>query len=286
MIQLGQYNTFKILSQKKDGLLLIDDEAQTVFLPKKHCPETVEIDDEIEVFVYQDNTGQKLGTLAKPKIRFHEFAMLRVTAVAEVGAFMDWGIERELFVPFREQKQKMEANRWYIVYLDLDLKTDRLYASSRLDRFLQNDHLSVKEGEEVEILIRQKTDLGFSVIVNHRHTGLIFENEIFKPLRIGEKVTGFIKKIHPDNKIDIALQPAGYDQAIQRNTEIVLTTLSENKGFLPLTDSSPPEEISEWLGISKKAFKKAVGALYKEKNIRLLDNGIELISQNSGSSRR
>lgn len=277
MIQVGQYNTFKILSQKKDGLLLIDNEAQTVFLPKKHCPETFEIDDEIEVFVYQDSTGQKLGTLAEPKIRFHEFAMLRVTAITEVGAFMEWGIERELFVPFREQKQRMEENRWYIVYLDLDVKTDRLYASSRLDRFLQNDHLTVSTGEEVVVLIRQKTDLGFSVIVNNAHIGLIFENEIFKPLRIGEKFTGFVKKIHPDNKIDISLQPMGYDQTIQKNTELIIQTLSENNGFLPLTDNSSPEEISDWLGISKKAFKKAVGALYKERTIIIIDDGIKRV---------
>ncbi|MFC1569297.1 S1 RNA-binding domain-containing protein, partial [bacterium] len=187
------------------------------------------------------------------------------------------GMDKELLVPFREQKQKMVEGRWYIVYLDLDEKTDRLVASNRLERHLQNQTLSVTENEKVQLLVQQKTDLGFSVIINNVHKGLIFENEIFKKLNIGEKLYGYVKKIHEDNKIDISIQPIGYTQFIDKNTELVYKALVKNNGFLAVTDKSTPDQISRLFGLSKKAFKKALGALYKQRKIKILPNGIELI---------
>ena len=277
MIEIGRYNKLRILSQNTIGLLLGDKSGESVLLPKKYCPESYELDDEIKIFVYLDNKGNKRATNVIPKILFNEFALLKVTAVTDVGVFMDWGMEKELFVPFREQTQKMEEGRWYIVYLDLDKKTDRLYASSRIERHLQNEVLTVVGNEKVHLLVLHKTDLGFSVIINNAHKGLVFKNEIFKKLNIGDKLNGFVKKIHEDNKIDISIQPIGYTNFIDKNTELVYNALLKNNGFLAVTDKSSPDEISRQFGMSKKAFKKSLGALYKQRKIKLLPDGIELI---------
>lgn len=277
MIEIGRYNKLRILSQNTIGLLLGDKSGESVLLPKKYCPESYELDDEIKIFVYLDNKGNKIATNVIPKILFNEFALLKVTAVTDVGVFMDWGMEKELFVPFREQTQKMEEGRWYIVYLDLDKKTDRLYASSRIERHLQNEVLTVVGNEKVHLLVMQKTDLGFSVIINNAHKGLVFKNEIFKKLNIGDKLNGFVKKIHEDNKIDISIQPIGYTNFIDKNTKLVYNALLKNNGFLAVTDKSSPDEISRQFGMSKKAFKKSLGALYKQRKIKLLPDGIELI---------
>ena len=277
MIEIGRYNKLRILSQNTIGLLLGDKSGESVLLPKKYCPESYELDDEINIFVYLDNKGNKIATNVTPKILFNEFALLKVTAVTDVGVFMDWGMEKELFVPFREQTQKMEEGRWYIVYLDLDKKTDRLYASSRIERHLQNEVLTVVGNEKVHLLVLHKTDLGFSVIINNAHKGLVFKNEIFKKLNIGDKLNGFVKKIHEDNKIDISIQPIGYTNFIDKNTELVYNALLKNNGFLAVTDKSSPDEISQQFGMSKKAFKKSLGALYKQRKIKLLPDGIELI---------
>ena len=277
MIEIGRYNKLRILSQNTIGLLLGDKSGESVLLPKKYCPESYELDDEIKIFVYLDNKGNKIATNVTPKILFNEFALLKVTAVTDVGVFMDWGMEKELFVPFREQTQKMEEGRWYIVYLDLDKKTDRLYASSRIERHLQNEVLTVVGNEKVHLLVLHKTDLGFSVIINNAHKGLVFKNEIFKKLNIGDKLNGFVKKIHEDNKIDISIQPIGYTNFIDKNTKLVYNALLKNNGFLAVTDKSSPDEISRQFGMSKKAFKKSLGALYKQRKIKLLPDGIELI---------
>ena len=179
-------------------------------------------------------------------------------------------------VPFREQRLKMEVGRWYIVYLDIDLKTDRLYASNRVEKFLQNDDISIKEGDEVDVLVLQKTDLGYTVIINNAHKGLIFDNEIFKELSIGENLKGYVKKIREDNKIDVTIQPIGYRNVIDVNSETIYKILVENAGFIAITDKSTPEEIYSQFGMSKKAFKKSIGALYKQRIISLQPDGIKL----------
>lgn len=277
MIEIGRYNKLRILSQKPNGLILGDKSGESVLLPKKHCPDSYQLDDEINIFVYMDNKENKIATTLTPKIMFNEFALLKVTAITNVGVFMDWGMEKDLLVPFREQKQKMEQGRWYIVFLDLDKKTDRLYASNRIERHLQNEVLTIVENEEVQLLIMQKTDLGFSVIINNVHKGLVFENEIFKKLNIGDKLNGFVKKIHKDNKIDISIQPIGYRYSIDTNTELIYNTLLKNDGILAVTDKSSTEEIYRQFGMSKKAFKKSLGALYKQRKIKILPNCIELV---------
>jgi len=281
MIEQGKYIELKIEKRATMGLYLADDSGEEVLIPKKYCTEEMKPGGQIEVFIYKDSEGKKVATTLQPKIFIHEFALLKVTAVTGVGAFLDWGLEKELMVPFREQKQKMEQDRWYIVYLDLDTKTDRLYASNRVERFLQNDQISVKEGDEVSLVILHKTDLGYSVIINHTHKGLIFDNEIFQEINVGDKLSGYVKHIRDDQKIDISLQPIGFRKFNDSNSELIYKKLEENNGFLDITDKSSPDEIYSLFGISKKAFKKSLGALYKQRKILIEPEGIKLLKLNN-----
>jgi predicted RNA-binding protein (virulence factor B family) len=278
VIPIGQHQDLTILRHTTVGLFLGDEEGdEDVLLPNKYCPENFEIGDKLNVFVYRDHEERIIATNLQPKILLHQFAFLRVTSVSNVGAFLDWGLEKELLVPFREQRQKMEEGRWYIVYLDLDKKTDRLYATNKIEKRLKNETLSVRESEAVDIMVMKKTDLGYSVIVNQQHEGLIFENDIFTRLNIGDKIKGYVKQIRDDNKIDISLQPIGFENFNDPNCEMILNKLKAQKGFLPVTDKSTPEEIYAQFGISKKAYKKAIGTLYKQHKITLEADGIRLI---------
>lgn len=276
MIEQGKKIQLKIAKRATFGLFLADSSGEEVLLPNKYCADDMSPGDTIEVFVYKDSEGKKVATTLTPKIFLHEFAQLKVSAVTGVGAFLDWGLEKELMVPFREQKQKMELGRWYIVYLDLDLKSDRLYASNRVERFLQNDQISVKQGEEVELVVLQKTDMGYSVIINHKHKGLVFDNEIFQEIRVGDRLKGYVKKIREDRKIDISLQPIGFRNFNDANSELIFKKLEENDGFLAVSDKSSPDDIYALFGISKKAFKKSLGALYKQRIIDIQPEGIKL----------
>lgn len=276
MIKQGEISRLSIIKRSSFGLYLGDGSGEEILLPNKYCTDEMKPEGEVDVFIYRDSEGRKVATTSHPKISLHEFALLQVNAVTGVGAFMDWGLEKDLMVPFREQKQKLVERRWYIVYLDIDPKTDRLYASNRIERFLQNDKITVREGDEVGILIWQKTDIGYNVIINNIHKGLIFDNEVFTTLRIGDRLPGFVKKIREDGKIDVAIQAAGYRNTNDANSELILNQLKKNEGFLCLTDKSNPDEIYSILGISKKAFKRSIGALYKQKLITLETRGIKL----------
>ncbi|MCD6346179.1 MAG: GntR family transcriptional regulator [Bacteroidales bacterium] len=279
MIEVGKYNTLKILRETTVGFYLGDESGEDVLLPNKYCPDEYDQDDEMVVFVYRDYADRKVATTLTPKIFMHEFALLKVTAVAEVGAFLDWGLEKDLMVPFREQRQKMEEDRWYVVYLDIDTKTDRLFASNKIDNYLHNRELTVEEGEEVDLIVTQKSDLGFSVIVNNKHKGLVFKNEVFTDLNIGDTLKGFVKAIREDNKLDISIQAIGYLNVIDPNAQSVFRILSENNGYLAITDKSPPEEIYKQFGMSKKAFKKALGALYKQRKVEIQHEGIKITTK-------
>lgn len=276
MIEIGKYNTLRILRETTVGLFLGDEDGEDVLLPNKYVPETYAIDDMITVFVYLDYDERKVATDITPLINLKEFALLQVAAVDEVGAFMQWGMEKHLLVPFREQRQKLEKDRWYIVYMDIDDKTDRLYASNKIEKRLRNEKLTVKVTEEVELLVYKETDIGFSVIVNHKHKGLVYKNEIYKELKIGDKLQGFVKRIREENKLDISLQAIGYDNFNSKNSEAVFKVIEQMGGFISITDKSSPEEIYAHFGISKKAFKKAIGDLYKNRKIKLEPTGTRL----------
>ncbi|HMO39126.1 MAG TPA: S1-like domain-containing RNA-binding protein [Saprospiraceae bacterium] len=276
MMDIGKYHTLRILRETGSGLYLGNTDGQEVLLPGKYVPEAFAIGDELVVFVYKDNENRLIATTLQPRILLHQFAFLPVKSVTEQGAFLDWGIEKDLFVPFREQPRKMAEGRSYLVYMYVDEKTDRLVASADLRRFLRNDPLTVAEGAEVDIIIGESTDLGVNVIINHLHKGLIYYNELFVKINMGDSRRGYIKKIREGNKIDVTLQKPGYE-GIEPNADKIRAVLQARGGFLPLTDKSNPVEIIRQLEMSKKTFKKAVGLLYKQKIIRIADNGIYLI---------
>lgn len=276
MIEIGVYNKLLILRETSVGLYLGDGEGEDVLLPNKYCPEkgTYEFGDELEVFVYLDYAERKVATNLEPKIKLHEFALLEVASVQDVGAFMDWGLEKQLLVPFGEQRQRMEEGRWYIVYLDLDVETERLYATNRLNNILQNEIMDLRETEKVDLLVMKQTDLGYTVIVNNEHTGLVYDSDTDRELRVGERMDGYVKRIRPDNKLDISLRPMGYANTNDEYEEAIMDSLDFADGFLPYNDKSDPDDIRAQFDMSKKSFKKAIGGLYKKRMISIDKDGI------------
>ncbi|SHH48239.1 CvfB family protein [Winogradskyella jejuensis] len=275
MIHLGKYNTLTILRDTEPGLFLGDDEENEILLPNRYVPETFEIGDKIDVFVYLDNEERPVAITDKPYIKRDEFALLRCNQVTKFGAFLDWGLVKELFCPFKEQAFKMKAGGWYLVHCYLDEESGRLVASSKTNRFLDNKELTVELYEEVDIIVSHPSDIGMNVIVNNCHLGLVFKDEIFKDISVGDRLKGIVKKIRPGNKLDISLSQIGY-RNIEPNAKFILTELGDNGGFLPLNDKSAPDDIKDVLQMSKKSFKKAIGSLYKSRQIEIKDDGIYL----------
>lgn len=273
---MGNYNTLRVLRSTSVGLFLGDDEGTEVLLPNKYVPETFEIDGELTIFCYLDHQERPIATTQTPLVTRDHFAFLRVVDISSHGAFLDWGLEKHLFVPFAEQTVKMQKDKSYLVRCYLDEETFRLAASSRIDNFLSNEVIDLKANDEVELIISRKTELGWEAIIDHRHKGLLFFSDVFKSIRVGDKLKGFIKTIRPDNKIDLALRPQGRE-ALEPAAEVVFDRLKASKGYLPLHDKSAPEEIRETLEMSKKTFKKAIGVLYKAKKLEIKDDGIYLM---------
>ena len=277
MIEIGKYNELEILRETSVGLYLGDEEGEDILLPNKYVPESYEIGEKLNVYVYLDYAERKISTTLVPKIKLYEFALLEVAAVSDIGAFMDMGLEKHLLVPFNQQREEMEEGRWYIVFMDIDPETERLYGSNKLKQFVKNEDLTVVEGDQVDLLIARKTPIGYECIINHLYKGLLYKNEVFEPLRIGDHKKGFIKKIRPDNKIDLSLQAQGYSSSIDSNVQKILDLLEAYDGHLGFNDKSDPEAIKWRFGMSKKAFKKAIGSLYLERKISIDEDGIRLI---------
>ncbi len=276
MISLGKFSTLTAYKKREQGIYLKDEQEDEVLLPNKYVPKDLEVGQELSVFVYTDSEDRMIATTLMPKIILHHFAYLEVVDVNQIGAFLDWGLEKNLFVPFREQKQTMNRGEWHIVYLYEDETSDRLVASAKWHKFIQKEIITVEEGEEVNLLVAHPSDLGRNVIVNNIHAGLIFENEIHKDLKMGDRLKGYVKQIREDNKIDIRLEQKGYAK-VEPNAQRILDAIKNENGFLPLTDKSNPDAIRQQLGMSKKTFKKAVGALYKQRLIKLEKKGIRLV---------
>lgn len=276
-MEVGKYNTLRVLRATSVGLYLGDSEGNDVLLPHKYIPENVEMGSELEVFIYRDSEDRLIATTLTPAILRDQFAILEVVATSSIGAFLDWGLEKDLFVPFKEQNHKLQQGQWVPVYLYLDEETDRLVASARINKFFRNQEaIDLEENQKVDILVFEKTDLGYNVIIHNRYKGLIYENEIFRRLAWGDQTTGYIKNIREDGKIDVSLQPLGFLNARDENSRIILEKLKDNAGILHLSDSSDPLDIQEQLGMSKKAFKKAIGGLYRDGLITLAEASIEL----------
>lgn len=276
MIEIGKYNTLKIDRQAEQGLYLESINNEDVLLPNRYIPEGWKINDQVNVFIYNDSEDRIVATTLKPKIKLNEFAFLQVKSISQFGAFMDWGLPKDLLVPHKNQHRKLAEGEWAIVYMYLDAKTKRLVGTIKTDHIKKNP-LVVREGDEVNLLISSKSDLGFNVIINNINFGIIYKNEIFQPLQIGNQLKGYIKKIREDGKIDACLQKQGYKK-IEPNAIIILDELKKNNGKLSLTDNSQPNEILTQLQMSKKTFKKAIGGLYKQKKIRIEKDGIYLNS--------
>jgi uncharacterized protein len=277
MLFIGKYNYLTIERVTSVGMFLSDVEGEEVLLPNQYITDDMQVDDQIKVFVYLDSEDRPVATTQTPKIVRNEFAFLEVKDVSEYGAFLDWGLIKDLFVPFREQTKPMEIGEWHVVFLYLDQKTQRLLASSKIDKFFESERLTVGEGDEVDLLVYQKTDLGYNAVVNQYHKGLIYANEVFQPINIGDSLKGYVKKIREENKLDISLQKTGYE-VVEPVAKQILEELQKGKGFLNLSDSSSPEEIYQKLKISKKVFKKAIGGLYRQGMIRISEDGIYLIA--------
>lgn len=275
MIKIGEYSKLTIIRERDQGIYLADQDGDEVLLPNRYVPESFMIHDELEVFVYLDNEERPVATTDRPHISVNEFALLRCNQINKYGAFLDMGLVKELFCPFKEQAFKMKAGQWYLVYCYLDEETNRLVASSKTKRFLDNSGLTVKKFDEVDVIISHPSEIGMNVIVNKKHAGLIHKNDIYTELSIGDTLKGVVKKVRPDNKLDIVLSQIGY-KSIEPNADLILKELNDNSGFLNLTDKSSPEDIKEMLKMSKKSFKKAIGNLYKQKLISIKDDGIYL----------
>jgi predicted RNA-binding protein (virulence factor B family) len=284
MIAIGKYNTLNILRDTKVGLFLGNETTDPegihdILLPNKYVPNQFEIGDELTVFVYLDHEERPVATTLEPYILLNEFALLRVNYVNQVGAFMDWGMEKDILVPFKEQARPMEKGKRYLVYLYMDEKTNRLVASSKTNQFLNNETLTVENGEEVDLIVSHITEIGINVIINEKHKGLVYKDEVYDDtIRTGDRMRGYIKTIRPDHKIDVSLQKLGYDN-IEPNAQKILDELKASRGFLRLNDNSHPEDIKTVLKMSKKTFKKAIGSLYKDKLIAIKEDGIYLITE-------
>ncbi|NOX48105.1 MAG: GntR family transcriptional regulator [Chlorobi bacterium] len=279
MLKLGELNTLTALRQTDNGFYLIDEESNEVLLPNKYIPEGFETDNSIEVFLFKDSEDRITATTLAPHIKLNGYAALEAIDVNDNGAFFDWGLEKDLMVPFAQQSEPIRKGDFHMVYLYLDEKSQRLVGTTKISNTLIKDEVDLKIGDKVDLLAYEETEIGISVIINLTYQGMLFKNEIFEEINVGDELVGYVKKIRSDNKVDVSLNRFGY-RAVDDNVEKLMAALKANEGFLGLNDKSSPEAISEKLGMSKKVFKKAVGALYKQKRLEISEEGIRLIGGN------
>ena len=275
MVKTGEYNLMKVLRAVEFGMYL-DDGNEGILLPKRFVPTDLKIGDEINVFVYHDSDDRLIATTQKPLGIMDDIVKLRTVSVTPQGAFLDFGLMKDLFVPKSQQLTGMIPNGEYLVKIYRDEQTNRIAATERIEQTLSNDLLTVKELEVVDLIVFRRTDIGYVMIINNRHTGVLHFNEIYRQIGVGNKFQGFVKKIYPDNKIDVAAGKPGYNR-VEDETQKILRLLKENNGYLPYFDKSDPEEIYSFFGMSKKTFKMTVGNLYKQKKISLEKTGIKII---------
>ena len=284
MVEIGKYNTLKIVKDLDFGVYLDGGDDLEILLPARYVPRNVKPGDEVEVFIYHDNEGRIIATTAKPLAVVGEFQWMECKSVNDMGAFLEWGLMKDLLVPFREQKMPMREGKWYLMYVHLDHITKRIVASARVDKFLDNVPPVYEFNQEVDLLVADETEIGYKVIINNLHWGLVYHNEIYRRLERGEHLKGYIKEVREDEKIDVSLTRLGYEK-VEGIAGIILDALKVQKGFLAVHDKSPADEIYSLFGCSKKSFKQAVGALYKKKLISIEPTGIRLIETEDTSAK-
>ena len=275
MVQIGRINTLTVKRIRDYGAQLDGGDSGDILLKKKHVPEKCRPGDEIAVFVYVNKENRLRATTEKPYAAVGLFAKLRVVANNSSGSFLDWGLQKDLLVPRKEQHSRMDKGKSYVVFVFLDEKTNRISASAKLEKFLNLQPPDYDEGQEVDLIIYDQTELGYKAVFNNSHGGMIFKNEVFQTLHIGQQLKGYIKKIREDGKINLSLQPSGY-RKVDDISRAVLQTIKDHGGRIAVTDKSPPEDIYALFGVSKKTFKKAIGALYKKRFITIGTNDIKL----------
>jgi uncharacterized protein len=280
MVKVGDYNTLKVVKMVEFGAYLDGGDIE-ILLPNRYVPKGLDTGDEITVFIYHDNEQRLIATTAKPFGVVGDIVMLEVVNVASFGAFVRWGIMKDLLVPVSQQEQRMKVGDKRFVKIYIDQQTGRAAATEKIDRFLSNFDLTVEVNEPVDLVIVRKTEIGWVAIINNKHMGLLHFDEVFRELEVGEKTKGFIKNIRPDNKIDLAFGTRGYSKVVDDESRI-MNMLRENGGFLPYSDKSDPETIYRVFGISKKTFKMILGALYKKRSIVFADQGVRLVDAPKG----
>ncbi len=276
MAEIGKYNTLPLVRETDNGVYLDGGDLGEILMPQKFVTDEIKDSGKADVFVYTDSEDRLVATTEKPFALVGEFACLTVQEVTKFGAFLDWGLPKNLLVPFREQKSKMVEGNSYWVYVYLDMISQRVAASAKLNKFLDNTPPEYKQGEEVDLIIIEETELGYKAIINLEHSGMLYKNQVFSELKIGQKCKGFINKIREDEKIDLLLDKPGYEK-VDAISGKILKELEDSNGFLAVSDKSSPEMIQAMFGISKKNFKKAIGSLYKQRLIIFDSDGIRLL---------
>ncbi len=275
MIKLGDYNTLTVVKEVDFGIYLDGGDEGEILMPKRYVPEGTQPGDQIETFIYLDNEERPVATTERPLAKVGDFAYLEVAWVNEYGAFLKWGLMKDLFCPFREQKKRMEIGESYIVHVHLDDDSYRIMASAKIERYFDERAPMFKHGQEVDLLVWQKTEMGFKVIIDNRYPGLVYEDQVFRYIHTGDRTKGYINTVRPDGKVDVTLQPTGRRQTLDFSEEL-LQYLKDNGGHCDLGDKSDAEDIKHRFHVSKKTFKRAVGDLYKRRLITIADDGLRL----------
>lgn len=276
MVRVGKINQLPVLREVDFGVYLDGGESGDILLPKREVPPKTKVGNTLSVFIYFDSSDKIIASTKIPKTQIGEFASLKVVDVNKTGAFLDWGLAKDLLVPFREQKFPLKQGQYYTVYTYFDNVSNRIVASTKLDRFVETLNTDFEMGQTVQLLIVGRTDLGYKVIVNHSHWAIVYKDEVFKPLRIGSSVKGYIKNIRPDGKIDATLREPG-KQHLDATSQEILDKLQAHGGWLKITDKTAPAVIYDVFGVSKKVFKRSLGGLYKKRLIRIERDGIRLL---------
>jgi len=275
MVRMGEFNLLKVIKVKDMGVFM-DNGGEGILMPKRFVPPGTKTGDEINVFLYHDGEGRPIATTQKPYGVLGDIVKLRAVSITPHGAFLDWGLMKDLFIPKSSMISFVQPMGEYLVKIVMDEQTGRIAATEKLERYLSNETLTVKEKEEVDLLVYRQTDIGYEVIINYKHKGMLHANEIYRPIEIGDRFNGFIKKILPENKLDVIAGKPGY-QRVEDEAEKILRLLSQNNGYLPFHDKSTPEEIYAFFRISKKTFKMTTGNLYKQHKIFFTKTGIQLV---------
>jgi predicted RNA-binding protein (virulence factor B family) len=275
MAEIGKWNKLEVIKELDFGIYLNGDAFGEILMPIRYVPEGTKPGDTVECFLYFDSEDRPIATTEHPLAQVGDFALLEVVSVNSIGAFMNWGLMKDLYVPFREQRQKMEEGQSYVVYIYVDDVSNRIVGSAKVEDFLDKEPHEFETGQEVDVMIYGKSDIGYKAIINNNWTGVIYFSSVFREIKKGEKTKGYIQEIRPDGKVNMLLDKPGYEK-VDDVSKKILEKLKQQNGFIQLTDKSPAEQVYEMFGISKKTYKKAIGGLYKARLITIEENGIKL----------